>query len=118
MQLIWFSPVTATYSCSELHVLHDGEYPLVLFQVGLIYFCRPKGSKDLDLVEVYAPAQGPASDEQFPPRSACVFIAITNGGDYTPVRLPYKSVKSVLLTSLILDWPSRVWTSNRGKIRI
>ena len=45
---------------------------------------RPKNLCDPDLVEVYAPAE-----EQFPLRAACVFMAITNGGDYTPVHLPY-----------------------------
>jgi hypothetical protein len=50
-------------------------------------FCRPKDSRDLDLVEVYAPFCGPESNEQFPPPSACVFMALTNGGDYTPVCL-------------------------------
>ena len=49
-----------------------------------ITLCRPKDLRDPDLVEVYAPAE-----EKFPLRSASIFMAITNGGDYTPVRLPY-----------------------------
>ena len=88
MQLIWFSPVTVTYSYSEARVSCGGQYSLYSSQAELT-FHRPKDSDDVDLVEVYAPVQGPESNEQFPPRSACVFMAITNGGDYTPVCLPY-----------------------------
>ena len=69
-------------------------------------------SRDPDLVEVYAPAQGPESEEQYLPRSACVFMAITNGGDYTPVRLLillYMNETGIVLTGIILEWPSRLW---------
>lgn len=67
-------------------------------------FRRPKDYRDPDLVEVYAPAQVPESKEQFPLRSACVFMAITNGGDYTPVCLLPISAISIILTGLI-GWP-------------
>ncbi|KIM44282.1 hypothetical protein M413DRAFT_67934 [Hebeloma cylindrosporum] len=40
---------------------------------------RPKDSHDLDRVEVYS-----KSHKKFPTPAACVFMAITNGGDYTP----------------------------------
>ena len=70
---------------------YDGQHFLTRFHNGtnLVLFFRSKDSCDPDLVEVYAPAQGPESEKRFPPRSACVFMAITNGGDYTPVCLPY-----------------------------
>jgi hypothetical protein len=89
---------------------YDGQPFFFFFFLGstVRIFHRPKDSRcDPDLVEVYAPTQGPESEEQFIPRSACVFIAITNGGGYTPVCLPY--VTSIFLTGLILERPSRLW---------
>ena len=80
--------MTVTYSYSEAHASCSSQYPLYSSQAELT-FHRPKDSNDVDLVEVYAPVQGPESNEQFPPCSACVFMAITNGGDYTLVCLPY-----------------------------